>query len=140
MEDNQTVNQGGKSKMIIGVIVIILVILAAYLFFKNGYSTPATQTQSTQPQATQVPASENQVVIQNFSFNPATITVKAGTTMTWTNQDDEDHTVTSTGGGQELQSGSLGKGQSFAYTFATAGEFDYQCSPHTFMQGKVIVQ
>lgn len=141
MEDNQSGSQNtNNSKVVIGVVIVLVVVIAGYFFFKNGYSAPAVQNNVAPTQEAQTTVTENQVTIQSFSFNPGTITIKVGTTITWANQDDTTHTVTSVGGQQELESGNLSKGQSFTHTFATVGEFNYQCSIHTSMQGKVIVQ
>jgi plastocyanin len=80
----------------------------------------------------------NQVVMRNLSFEPATITVSAGDTVTWTNEDSTSHTVTADGG--EFDSGSLANGDSFSFTFETAGTIAYHCSIHPTMEGTVVVQ
>jgi plastocyanin len=84
------------------------------------------------------PVATNAVAIQNFAFSPATVTVKAGTTITWTNQDQEPHTVTSVSGGA-LQSPPMNTGETFKHTFATPGQFDYLCTIHPFMTATVVV-
>ncbi len=82
---------------------------------------------------------ETQVTITigsvNNGFVPATMTVKKGTTVTWTNRDVTQHTVTGSGWGSQT----LQPGQSFSYTFSTAGSFDYKCTIHTVMQGTINV-
>ena len=77
------------------------------------------------------------VSIRDFAFNPAVITITKGTEITWVNEDSASHTVASEG---SFDSGSLSKGQSFSYTFTEAGTFDYKCSIHTSMKGKVVVE
>lgn len=84
------------------------------------------------------PVATDTVRVQNFVFAPATVTVKAGTTVTWTNQDQDPHTITSTDGGP-LRSQPLTTGQSFHYTFTTPGRFDYLCTIHPFMTATVVV-
>ena len=79
-----------------------------------------------------------QVKIANFTFNQAVVTVKRGTTVTWTNDDDIPHTVTAND--KSFKSKVLDSGQSFSFTFAKAGEFGYFCSLHPHMTGKVIVK
>jgi plastocyanin len=79
----------------------------------------------------------NEVWIQNMVFTPSSITVKEGTTITWTNQDGINHTVTSDSG--LFNSGPLGTGKTFAFTFTTAGTYTYHCSIHPSMTAKVIV-
>ncbi|TSE01699.1 amidase [Skermania sp. ID1734] len=77
------------------------------------------------------------VQIDNFMFSPATLTVPVGTTVTWTNHDEEPHTVVATDG--SFRSTALGSGATFAFTFTTTGNFDYVCSIHPFMHGTVVV-
>lgn len=78
------------------------------------------------------------VTIDNFSFAPATLTVKAGTTVTWTNRDDMPHTVVSTD--KSFASQALDADQAFTYTFRSPGTFDYFCSIHPRMTGRVVVE
>jgi len=79
-----------------------------------------------------------EVKIDNFSFGPATLTVPAGTTITWTNRDDIPHTVVSTDG--VFKSKVLDTDEKFTFTFSKAGTYPYFCSIHPKMTGKVIVQ
>jgi plastocyanin len=80
----------------------------------------------------------NRVTITNFSFSPAMITVSAGTTVTWTNQDEEPHTVVD--GADHIKSPVMGnQGSTYSHTFTTAGTFSYNCSIHPFMHGVVVV-
>lgn len=76
------------------------------------------------------------VNIQAFAFTPAVVRVKAGGTVTWTNNDSAAHTATGTG----FDTGSLARGQSATVTFDTPGTFDYRCTPHPAMRGTVIVE
>ncbi len=81
------------------------------------------------------------VVIDNFAFGPATLTVPRGSTVTWTNKDDDPHTVVSDGGDPKLfKSGALDTDDHFTFTFNDAGTFKYFCTIHPRMQGTVIVQ
>ena len=79
----------------------------------------------------------DQVSIDNFAFAPATLTVKAGSTVTWTNHDEEPHTVAANDG--SFHSPGMGTGATFSHTFPTAGKFDYVCSIHPSMHGTVVV-
>ncbi|MER6919311.1 cupredoxin domain-containing protein [Streptomyces spiralis] len=85
------------------------------------------------------PASGTAVVINNFTFSPAMLTVKAGTKVTWTNQDSEAHTVTSDGSGGPLNSKAMNTGDTFSYTFAKPGTYKYLCTIHPFMTATVTV-
>jgi plastocyanin len=79
-----------------------------------------------------------EVKIDNFSFGPATLTVPAGTSVTWTNRDDIPHTVASTDG--VFKSKALDTDEKFSFTFSKAGTYPYFCSIHPKMTGKVVVQ
>ncbi|MGA9744671.1 MAG: plastocyanin/azurin family copper-binding protein [Nitrososphaeraceae archaeon] len=77
-------------------------------------------------------------------FVPETLTVSKGTTISWTNEDTTLHTVTSgspEGGnsGTEFDSSYLAAGKTFQHQFNTAGTFDYYCTLHPYMKGKVVV-
>jgi plastocyanin len=87
--------------------------------------------------ASTAPASGNQVSIDGFAFAPATLTVAAGTTVTWTNRDEEPHTVAASDG--SFHSPGMGTGATYAHTFTDAGTFDYVCSIHPMMRGSVVV-
>ena len=75
------------------------------------------------------------VQIGNFTFNAQVLTVKPGTTVTWTNADDIPHTTTGV-----FKSKVLDSGDHFSFTFAKAGQFGYFCSIHPHMTGTVIVK
>jgi plastocyanin len=78
------------------------------------------------------------VGIKNFAYDPPTIEVAAGTTVTWTNSDSVPHTVTQNGGG--FQSGKMDPGASFSFTFDTPGTYEYHCEYHPNMHGTVVVK
>ena len=75
------------------------------------------------------------VAIKGMKFDPAQIQIAVGDSVTWTNQDDRDHTVAGPG----FKSGNLSKGDTFQHTFTKAGKFSYACSYHPRMKGVVIV-
>ncbi|HEU5422380.1 MAG TPA: cupredoxin domain-containing protein [Nitrolancea sp.] len=85
-------------------------------------------------------AAEVQVKIVNFAFEPATITIKPGTTVVWTNTSPTQHTTTSRQPANVWDSGIMDSGAVFRFTFQQAGEFDYWCALHPEMLGKVIVK
>jgi plastocyanin len=78
------------------------------------------------------------VKIDNFSFGPATLTVPAGTTVTWTNQDDIPHTVVSTD--NVFKSKALDTDDKFSFVFSKPGTYSYFCSIHPKMTGQIIVK
>lgn len=79
-----------------------------------------------------------EVKIDNFSFTPATLTVKVGTQITWVNADDIPHTVVSDN--QSFKSKTLDTDEKFTFTADKPGTYSYFCSIHPKMTGKVIVQ
>jgi plastocyanin len=91
----------------------------------NNTNTPGT------------PAS-NEVLIQGMSYNPSSITVVAGTKITWRNKDNVSHTVTSDS--NLFDSGMMGTNGTFSYTFTTPGMYPYHCTVHAGMTATVIVQ
>lgn len=84
-------------------------------------------------------AAEASVTIDNFAFTPATLTVPAGTRVTWTNRDDIPHTVTSLKAEPPFRSPALDTGDTFGVVFDKPGTFTYYCALHPHMQGKVMV-
>jgi amicyanin len=79
-----------------------------------------------------------EVKIDNFTFNPQTITVKAGTTVTWTNEDDIPHTVVATA--KAFKSKVLDSNDTFSFTFTTPGSYEYFCSLHPHMKASIVVE
>ncbi|HEY6748582.1 MAG TPA: plastocyanin/azurin family copper-binding protein [Mycobacteriales bacterium] len=78
------------------------------------------------------------VVIDNFMFMPATLTVPVGTTVTWKFDDSTDHTVTADD--KSFSSPPTSGGRTFTHTFSTAGTVKYHCSIHPFMTGTIVVR
>ena len=78
------------------------------------------------------------VNIDNFAFAPATLTVTAGTTVTWKNEDDSPHRIGDKIG--TFKSAALDTDDTFSHTFAAPGEYPYICTIHPYMAGKIIVK
>ncbi|MEU1429672.1 cupredoxin family copper-binding protein [Nocardia sp. NPDC005746] len=83
------------------------------------------------------PAGPDAVTIDNFAFGPSSLTVTAGTTVTWTNKDEEPHTVVANDG--SFRSPTLGTGATYTFAFPRPGTFAYVCSIHPFMHATVVV-
>jgi plastocyanin len=83
-------------------------------------------------------AEEVVVHIENFTFNPAEITVKPGTTVTWDNADDIPHSIVEDN--TKFRSVALDSSEKFSMTFVDVGEIDYFCGLHPHMKGKVFVR
>ena len=79
------------------------------------------------------------IEIKGFAFNPETLTIKQGDSVTWTNKDSARHTVTSDTE-SELDSDLLSKDNTYVHVFNEKGEFSYHCKPHPYMTGKIIVE
>jgi len=88
--------------------------------------------------ARSAPATDAEVDIDQFTFLPQRITVKAGTTVTWINEDDVPHTVASSD--KVFKSKALDTADKFSFTFTTPGTYDYFCSVHPHMTGAVVVE
>jgi plastocyanin len=82
-------------------------------------------------------AVDAEVKIANFTFDPPTLTIKAGTTVTWVNADDIPHVVSEKNG--TFRSSALDTDETFAQTFPIAGTIEYFCAIHPRMTGKIIV-
>lgn len=92
------------------------------------------------PQAAAVaaPAKMQRVAIDNFAFSPQVIVVAPGTTVTWTNADEDPHTVVAND--KSFHSAAMDTDESFSFTFTKPGEYAYFCSLHPHMTGKVVVR
>jgi amicyanin len=80
----------------------------------------------------------NVVTIDNFVFTPPELTVAVGTTVKWVNHDDIPHTVVEKN--KSFRSKALDTDDSYSFTFASAGTYDYFCGLHPHMQGKIVVK
>ena len=102
-------------------------------------STAGASSTSTSGAVTTVASGGAQVALQNFAFSPASVTVKVGDTVTWTNKDSTGHTVASDDG-TTFTSPTMATGATFSFTFTKAGTYAYHCSIHPNMKGTVVVQ
>ncbi len=113
-------------------IIASAIIFSAFTACKKNSSNPyGSSGGNTNP-------GTNQVYMQNSKFNPSSLTVSKGTTITWTNQDNIVHTVTS----NSFDSGDMSNGKTFSYKFNDAGTYNYYCKYHQSMgmTGTVVVQ
>ena len=122
-----------------GVVALVLVLGAvAYLLSRSDDMKNMSNGTGNSSQ-TETPTATANVDIRNFSFTPASITVKKGSTVTWTNNDSSAHTVTEIDGQSGPDSQRLAKGESYTFTYNTVGTFKYVCSLHPDMKGTVTV-
>lgn len=121
----------------VGAAIVIAMIAVALLLHRPAMTMSSTASTSG-PTAAAV--STNKVTIESFSFMPMAIRVQVGTTVTWTNHDVIEHNVVADTVGPHAPHGALlSKGQSYSFTFNTAGTYTYHCMPHPDMHGTVIV-
>ena len=99
-------------------------------------STAVAATAST-PSAPAANAAAPLVHINNFAFGPQTLTVRAGTTVTWINDDEEPHTVTASD--HSYRSQILNTGMRVSHRYDTPGQYAYFCSLHPHMTGRIVV-
>lgn len=106
-------------------------------------SSGAKPDEHTMPsESTPIQESSASVTIKDFAYSPATIRVKKGTTVTWTNEDTTRHNVISRVAvpmGPPTTHDLLAKGETYNFTFMATGTFDYGCTPHPKMKGTVEV-
>ena len=115
-----------------------IALAAATALLIAGPGAPARTAAAAAAPAEAAAAAGTTVKIDNFTFGPAALVVKPGSTVTWVNNDDIPHTVRAVDG--SFKSKVLDTGERFSFTFAKAGEYAYFCSLHPHMTGKVIVR
>lgn len=107
---------------------------------KQDTAPAATTAAPSAAPAAKPKAATTAVSVKNFEFAPTTLTVKAGTKVTWKNGDATNHTVTFSGdGGAPASVDNLAQGASASRTFKTAGTYSYVCTFHPNMKAKVVV-
>jgi plastocyanin len=134
-----------KIMIIVGVIILILTSAVAIIYYSKSKSAvlpkimPPVMNTNASPEpnipAANVPVS-NVIMIENFTFTPKDISIKAGDTVTWKQNDSAPHTIVSPG---LFESEVLNRGEEYGFTFFQAGEYDYNCGIHPSMKGKITV-
>ena len=104
---------------------------------KSGPITAAAPGASSGAEADDAP---NQIVVDNFTFNPPKLIVAVGTKVTWVNRDDVPHTATSTGKPRTFDSGTLDTDERFSHIFMAPGTYQYFCAVHPHMTGQITVK
>lgn len=100
----------------------------------------ATDSVAAAPATQPAAAAAMTVVIDNFTFQPAMLTIAPGTKVTWVNHDDVPHTATGSVKPRAFNSGTLDTDEKFSFTFTTRGTYPYFCAVHPHMTGQVIVK
>jgi plastocyanin len=114
--------------MTVGALVVVGTLFAVSVAGAHKHPTAKAQKHPTRT-----------VLIQNFRFKPAHITIKRGTKVRWINKDSTAHTATANNG-RSFDSGRLGKGQRYTHTFKSAGKKPYHCEIHPDMRASVVVK
>ncbi|WMW24259.1 cupredoxin family copper-binding protein [Methanolobus sediminis] len=130
-----------KRKLIIFILLVAASLAMGCTSYDNTEQPADLANETTISPANETPAmtSESMTVevsIQNFAFNPQSVTISPGDMVKWTNFDSVPHTVE----GADFASDALQNGDSFSHTFTENGTYDYKCSIHPSMTGEVIVQ
>ena len=124
--------------------LVLALALAVAACGGSGAATAAPATSAPSAPAAESPSAapagggEDAVQIADFAFAPASITIAAGASVTWTNGDSAGHTVTADDGG--FDSGTIANGASFTQDFPDAGTFAYHCAIHPAMTATVVVE
>lgn len=144
-------------KTVLGIIAAVFIVgaIGGFVVMDKDDSSSNTSNQTSQSNdmnsmdmsnTQQQPANEsdntstNNIVMKNIDFSPDNITVKKGTTVTWTNEDDVQHDVSPDKPTDEFKKSALfGKGGTYSVTFNTPGTYTYKCTPHPFMKGTIVV-
>lgn len=125
-------------KYILGIsFMIAVVVMGIAACSKSGSSDPKP-TDPTNPNNPSNPTTGGaSVSISGFAFSPASVTIKAGEAVKWTNADSAPHTATDVGG--TFDSGTLNQSNTYSHTFATAGTYTYKCVIHSTMATATVV-
>jgi plastocyanin len=116
-----------RAKWLLGAVAAIL----------GGFLTLASPSAAPAAEGARVAMVDNEPDLTNWHFDPAEVTVPAGSTVVWVNQGEQDHTVTADD--QSFDSGYKKKGATFERAFARPGRYSYHCAPHPWMKGTVVV-
>ena len=127
------------NKTILVIIIMLIIALGGYFLYKGRSQEPVSDTNLPPAQESQSETQQNNstgaVSIKDFSFDSSNLTIKTGTTVVWTNEDSAPHQINS----DDFDSSILNQGDSFQFNFQTAGTYDYYCSIHPSMKGKIVV-
>ena len=116
--------------------LVAIATAAALLAGCGGSDTPKSDSASAKPASA---ASGNSVTISDFKFAPASLTVKRGAKVTFTNHDSDAHTATANDG-HSFDTGMLDQGSSRTITLTKPGSYAYHCTVHSFMKGTLVVR
>ncbi|RYU89970.1 hypothetical protein EWM62_10520 [Mucilaginibacter terrigena] len=124
-------------KYILGIsLMIAVIIIAVAACSKSDSNNTPPETPPTIPPVTN-PTSAANVSIKDFAFGSASVTIKKGQAVTWTNQDSAPHTVTDNNGA--FDSGTIAVNAKYTHTFPATGTFTYHCTFHSMMANATVI-
>jgi plastocyanin len=132
-EQEDNVDRTTKIKVIVAVLVVGFAVYVAWWVQEPGSVRGANLV--TTMETTETAQVTQEISFADFSLDPAEVHIEKGTTVIWTNKDTVPHTVT----GPMFTSGTLDRGQSYSFTFTEDGTYDYYCSFHSNITGRIIV-
>ena len=121
-------------------ITLLMMVAALVLVSALAFVVSAGAHQHRTGETRQQQHPTKKVLIENFRFSPAKITIKRGTRVVWINKDNAPHTATATNKPRSFDSGRLGQGERFSHTFRSAGKKPYHCEIHPSMKGRITVK
>lgn len=119
-------------------LILVVVGILGYILYNNDSVKMQVMNFIPSSQSEVANQASDTVVIKGFKFGPSTITISAGSSVTWENQDSSIHTATSDEG--TWDTGQMANGESKTVTFANPGTYSYHCTLHPGMTGKVVVK
>jgi amicyanin len=149
-----------RTNMVVVIIGVIVIVVVAIFLLSKQNTTIAPEKSDSPQETSQLSGSEDSknsgsngviegddqgaalqaidIEMKNFAYSQPELRVKKGSTVTWKNEDGTAHTVTASD--NSFDSGSMAKGATFSHTFTEVGTFDYSCTFHPNMKGKIIVE
>ena len=121
-----------KKRLVISLVILLIVIAVVIGIKMMNAPIKMNNINNTQNSA-------NNIQISGYAFNPSTLTINVGESVSWINKDTMAHTVTSDTG-TELNSTPISNGRSYTHTFSTAGTFSYHCTIHPSMKATIVVK
>ena len=129
-----------RHSMLKTIVLLVLVAPAAVLVGCTQKNDEAPEMKAAAAPAEKASGPVQEIVIDNFTFAPAAVTIAPGTRVVWVNHDDVPHTATSTSKPKRFDTGTLDTDQKYAHVFTEPGTYNYFCAVHPKMTGQIIVK
>ncbi|MEK7447571.1 MAG: cupredoxin domain-containing protein [Patescibacteria group bacterium] len=125
-----------KPFIILAVVVLVIAGVGAYFLLSSAYKQKTPEVRLPSEQTPQPPKEKNTITIKDFAFNPDTLTVKVGDTVTWSNEDGVVHSIKAT----DFTSPNIKNSETYKFQFTKVGTYGYNCGIHPYMKGKIVVE